>query len=78
MKTAISIPNDVFEQAEALAKKNKVSRSELYTKAIKSYLEEFRADDVTAKLDEIYEGMESRLDKGLLKIQLESLSEGEW
>ncbi len=61
-----------------LAKKSKISRSELYTKAIRSYLEEFRTDDVTAKLNEIYGSMESRLDKGLLKIQLESLSKEEW
>jgi hypothetical protein len=34
MKTAISIPDAIFEQAEELAQKQGLSRSELYTKAI--------------------------------------------
>jgi len=54
MKTAISIPNNVFEQAESLARKLKVSRSELYTEAVKVYLKENHTEDVTTKLNEVY------------------------
>lgn len=35
MKTAISLPDSVFEEAEALAQQLGLSRSELYTKALK-------------------------------------------
>ena len=38
MKTAISIPDDVFEQAEQAAKRLGLSRSELFTRAVKAFL----------------------------------------
>jgi metal-responsive CopG/Arc/MetJ family transcriptional regulator len=38
MKTAISLPDSVFEEAEALAQQLGLSRSELYTKALQAYL----------------------------------------
>ncbi|MBW2720031.1 MAG: ribbon-helix-helix protein, CopG family [Deltaproteobacteria bacterium] len=38
MKTAVSVPNEVFERAERLAKRLKVSRSELYSRALREYL----------------------------------------
>lgn len=78
MKTAISIPNNVFEQAETLARKLKVSRSELYTEAVKVYLKENHTEDVTARLDEVYENAASNLDAGLLKAQTASLPNEKW
>ena len=78
MKTAISIPNNVFEQAESLARKLKVSRSELYTEAVKVYLKENHTEDVTAKLNEVYENAASNLDESLLKAQAASLPKEEW
>lgn len=39
MKTAISIPDDVFAQAEHLARSKGVTRSELYTKALHFYIQ---------------------------------------
>ncbi len=62
MKTAISIPNNVFEQAESLARKLKISRSELFTEAVKVYLKENHVEDVTTKLNEVYENAASNLD----------------
>lgn len=38
MKTAISIPDEIFEEAEKAAKQLGLSRSELFTRAIKAYL----------------------------------------
>jgi len=38
MKTAISLPDPVFNQAEALAQQLGLSRSELYTRALQAYL----------------------------------------
>ncbi len=78
MKTAISIPNNVFEQAESLARKLKVSRSELYTEAVKVYLKENHVEDVTAKLNEIYENAASTLDNDLRHAQTASLPKEEW
>jgi hypothetical protein len=42
MKTAISIPDDVFADAERLARRLKKSRSELYSRAIREYIGEHR------------------------------------
>ena len=78
MKTAISIPNNVFEQAESLARKLKISRSELFTEAVKIYLKENHTEDVTAKLDEVYGSMDSNLDKDLISAQTASLPKEEW
>ena len=78
MKTAISIPNNIFEQAESLARKLKVSRSELYTEAIKIYLKENHAEDVTATLNGIYESADSNLNNDLLNAQTASLPKEEW
>ncbi len=54
MKTAISIPDPIFQQAEKAAQQMKMSRSELYTKAVANFLERFHAQDITEKLNEVY------------------------
>lgn len=54
MKTAVSVPDPVFEAAEALAERMGVSRSQLYTTALEAYLAASPADDVTARLDVVY------------------------
>mgnify|MGYP006423711995 FL=1 len=50
MKTAISIPDDVFESADALASDLGVSRREFYSTAVAEYLVKDRGQDITAKL----------------------------
>jgi metal-responsive CopG/Arc/MetJ family transcriptional regulator len=54
MKTAISIPNPVFEAADRLARRLGVSRSELYVRAIAAFLDRHRRENVTATLDRVY------------------------
>jgi metal-responsive CopG/Arc/MetJ family transcriptional regulator len=39
MKTAVSLPDDLFRQADAAARRLRVSRSELYSKAIEEFLQ---------------------------------------
>ena len=51
MKTAISIPDDVFTRADALARELKQSRSQLYTRAVREYVARHSADEVTAALN---------------------------
>lgn len=48
------IPDHVFEAAKELARRLGKSRSELYSAAVASYLEQHRQDDVTARLNEVY------------------------
>jgi len=78
MKTAVSIPDSVFEDAERFAKRVGVSRSQLYTKAVKEYLKEHRNESVTKKLDEVYSKESSRLDRAHHDLQYSSLRKDEW
>ncbi len=52
MKTAVSIPDDVFNEAEELARRTKVSRSELYANALRALIAKDRG--VTDALDQVY------------------------
>ena len=56
MKTAISIPDDVFDEADALARRTKQSRSQLYSRAVREYVARHSADSVTAALDALCAG----------------------
>jgi predicted transcriptional regulator len=51
VKTAISIPDEVFRRAERLAKRRKVSRSQLYTTALIRMLEAEPKDELTRAYD---------------------------
>jgi predicted transcriptional regulator len=53
MKTAISIPDDVFSEAEKLARELKQSRSQLYSRAVREYVARHSADSVTSALDAV-------------------------
>jgi antitoxin MazE6 len=54
MKTAISIPDDVFEQAERYAKRLGVSRSELYARAVRLLLEAESEKEIRASYDRAF------------------------
>ncbi len=54
MKTAISIPDDVYESAEQLAEQLGTSRSKLYARALRSYVSRHRDQDITQKINDLY------------------------
>ncbi len=79
MKTAISIPDDLFEAADRVAKRLGLSRSELYQRAVAKYLEGHSESAVTAQLNEIYSAEDSgRVDPVLDAIQWGSIVREEW
>lgn len=78
MKTAISLPDAVFEQAEALAQQLGVSRSELYTKALQAYLERYNREQILLKLNQVYGKESSELDPVMAKMQFMSLPHEDW
>ncbi len=51
MKTAVSIPDDVFEDAERLADRLNVSRSRLYADAVRDYVKRRDPDAITAAMN---------------------------
>jgi len=61
MKTAISIPDNLFQAAEKVALRLGISRSELYQRAVARYLEQHSGDVVREALDTVY-GKQSNRD----------------
>jgi hypothetical protein len=80
MKTAVSIPDRVFESAEKLAARLDVSRSQLYARALAILVEKHREDLITSRLNEVYgaDGEDSSLDHGSAALQSRSLSRQKW
>ena len=78
MKTAISIPDDVFDAADEMARRLGMSRSQLYATAVRDYLEAHRSRGVTARLDQVYECIDSALDLRVADAQTASLDEEDW
>jgi metal-responsive CopG/Arc/MetJ family transcriptional regulator len=74
MKTAISIPDPLFHAAERAAKRQRISRSRFYTRAVEAYLKGQRAKGVKEALDAIYATEDSSLDPVIARMQ--SLSIG--
>jgi metal-responsive CopG/Arc/MetJ family transcriptional regulator len=78
MKTAISLPDDVFEAAEDLAAKLGVSRSQLYSRALAAFVAQHQRSDVTERLNAIYDDTEARLDPLLEDLQSRSVGDDDW
>ena len=80
MKTAVSIPDRVFQSAEKLAARMGVSRSELYARAIASLVEKHREDLITEQLNRVYgpELETSGLEPDVISLQSRSLAKKKW
>jgi metal-responsive CopG/Arc/MetJ family transcriptional regulator len=78
MKTAIYMPDDIFSTAEKSARRLKISRSELYTRAIKEYIAELEFESTTEKLNTIYAQEDSKLDDGWRQLQKRELQGERW
>jgi metal-responsive CopG/Arc/MetJ family transcriptional regulator len=78
MKTAISIPDKTFDCADQLAKKMKLSRSELYARAIEEFVAEHARMSVREKLDAVYPAVSSEADPAVLRAQGRSIPREDW
>ena len=80
MKTAISLPDSLFEAAERLARRMEISRSQLFQRAVQAFLREHRDEGVTEALNQVYVrgSEEARLDPVLEQLQLTSIPKEEW
>ena len=73
MKTAVSLPDDLFRVAETTARRLRVSRSQLYATALAEFLDRHQGESVTKRLDEIYSQRPAKVDSALYRAQLKSL-----
>jgi metal-responsive CopG/Arc/MetJ family transcriptional regulator len=78
MKTAISIDENVYTEAEDTARELGLSRSKLYTLAIEEYIQNHKPDMVMEQLNTVYGKRDSEMDSDLKRSQLDLLSRAEW
>jgi predicted transcriptional regulator len=78
VKTAISVPDDLFRLAEAAAHRLRVSRSKLYAMAIAEFLDRQQAGAITERLNEVYSRQTAKVDSALHGAQLRSLEKDSW
>ncbi len=78
MKTAISVPNEVFELSEKLAKKLKVSRSAIFAMGVKKLAEEHDEEEIIAQINQICEKVDTSLDPAVRQYQNRILQKEKW
>lgn len=78
MKTAISLPDDLFAEADRLAHRLSKSRSQLYREAVEEYLARHDPEEVTRALDRVAERLDPREDGFARAAAAAALRRGEW
>jgi hypothetical protein len=78
MKTAVSIPDDVFEGAERLARRTKKSRSELFSDAVREYVARHAPDHFTDAMNRVCGEMGSARDEFTSPAARRVLARSEW
>lgn len=79
MKTAVSIPDPLFEAAERLARRRGVRRSQLYVEALQRLLvDQVSDDDLIAHINEALADLDGTPDEFLKEAARKSLSRAEW
>ncbi len=78
MKVAISLPNPIFSAAEELAHRLRVSRSQLYAKAIEEYLDKRQDALITERLNALYTQNQEPVDPALAAAQLGAVPHEAW
>ena len=63
MKTAVSIPDEVFEKVERFARRAKRSRSEVFSAALQEYIARHSPDEVTAAINQALESIGDQKDE---------------
>lgn len=78
MKTAVSIPDDVFNRAERLAEQHGRSRSDVYSAALREYVARHAAEDVTDAVNRVCAEVEEGVDPFLSSAGRRLLERSEW
>ncbi len=78
MKTAVSIPDDVFEGAERLARRTNRSRSRLFSDALKEYLARHTPDKVTEAMNSALAQIGEAQDAFVSSAASTALERSEW
>jgi metal-responsive CopG/Arc/MetJ family transcriptional regulator len=78
MKTAVSIPDDVFEQVERFAKSEKRSRSEVFSAALREYMARHAPDEVTEAINRAIDEIGDQKDEFVAAASRRVLERTDW
>jgi predicted transcriptional regulator len=78
MKTAVSIPDEVFAKAERLARRSKRSRSEVFSAALSEYVARHSPDEVTEAMDRVCADVGEQADRFVAAAGRRVLERSEW
>jgi metal-responsive CopG/Arc/MetJ family transcriptional regulator len=78
MKTAVSIPDDVFEKAENLARKAGKSRSEVFCAALREYVARHAPDEATEAFNRVADAVGNERDEFVRVAGQQLLKNVEW
>ena len=78
MKTAVSIPDEVFARAERLARRSKRSRSELFSAALSEYVARHAPDEVTEAMNRVCDDVGDESDQFVAAAGRRVLERSEW
>jgi len=78
MKITISVPDEVFQEAERLTQRLGKSRSQLYTDALVEYLARYDPDTVTERLDRVLESLTEPEDRFVRETSRTILKRVDW
>jgi metal-responsive CopG/Arc/MetJ family transcriptional regulator len=78
MKTAISIPDDVFEEAERFARRTKKSRSQLFSDAVREYVARHGQEEITDAMDKVCAELGQPTDEFVAAASRRTLERSEW
>ena len=79
MKTAISLPDELFREADEVAERLALSRSQLYARALSEFVGKYRADEIRESYDRAYAEPESEGEAAFRRAAArKTLKEAEW
>lgn len=78
MKTAVSIPDEVFTKAERLARRSKRSRSERFSAALSEYVARHAPDEVTEAMNHVCDEVGEQTDRFVTSAGRRVLERSEW
>jgi len=78
MKTAVSIPDEVFEEAERLASELQTSRSQLYSRALQEFVARHAPDRLTEAMNRVVDEVGAEVDEFSRSAARRVLEKVEW
>ncbi|HVS31383.1 MAG TPA: ribbon-helix-helix protein, CopG family [Thermoanaerobaculia bacterium] len=78
MKTAVSVPDDVFEKIERLARRSRRSRSEVFSAALREYVARHAPDEVTESMNKVCAAVNERTDEFVATASRRVLDHTDW